>query len=141
MLPDLDLYYKGIVIKAVWYWHKNRQIDQWKRIECLEINPSYMCNKFTTKKPRKYNGERIVSSANGVGKIGHLHAKEWNQITILNHTEKLTQNGLQYVRNVTPDTIKPLEVNVGSKLLDISLGNILLDLTPNALATKAKINK
>ena len=54
-----------------------------------------MANQFLTREPSILNGEKIVSSINGAGKIGYSHVKEYNLTPNLHHSQKLTQNGLK----------------------------------------------
>jgi hypothetical protein len=41
-IPDLTVYYRAVVTEPARYWYRDRQEEQWYRIEDPEMNPHTM---------------------------------------------------------------------------------------------------
>ena len=93
-----------------------------------------------TKEAGALNGAKTASSTSGVGRSRQLCAKKMKLDHQLMPYTKINSRWIKDL-NISHNTIKVLEENIGGKISDIPRSNILTDMSPKARDIKERINK
>ena len=139
-IPELKQYYRAIVIKTAWYWYRDRQIDQWNRIEDPEMNPHTYGHLIFDKGAKTIQWKKDSIFSKWCWFNWRATCRRMQIDPCLSPCTKLKSKWIKDL-HIKPDTLKLIEEKLGKHLEHMGTGKNFLNKTPMAYALRSRIDK
>ena len=125
---------------AAWYWHSDRQVDQWNRIKDPEMNPHTYGHLIFDKGAKNIQWKKDSLFNKWCWFNWRPACRRMLIDPSLSPCTKLKSKWIKDI-HIKQDTLKLIEKKLGKTLENMGTGEIFLNRTPIAYSLRSRIDK